>query len=180
MEKKLKYQMIYHKKNHSGPPTCFFRKDADMSTEESMLDLPFFQNFSEQEKKMFSEMKYSTLGYKKGDLIIQEGDADRSIFLLLTGSCLITKNEEGANIRLAKIGPGEVFGEMSRFSNRPRRSNVVANEDVLALKMGKDFFEKVTPELGNKIKDYLIDLLCRRLDTMNQAIMRISKLMRTP
>jgi CRP-like cAMP-binding protein len=151
-----------------------------MITEESILDLPFFQNFTDREIEMFKQVKQSTLEFKKGDLIIEEGDNDRSIFLLVSGTCLITKNEEGANIRLAKIGPGEVFGEMSRFSDKPRRSNVVANEEVVAIRMGKDFFERISSEMANKIKDYLIDLLCRRLDTMNGAIMRISKLMRAP
>jgi hypothetical protein len=32
--------------------------------------------------------------------------------------------------------------------------------------------------MSNKIKDYLIELLINRLDNMNEAIMRISKLMR--
>lgn len=151
-----------------------------MSIEELMLYLPFFQNFTDQERKTFAEMKNAILEFKKGDMIIEEGDTDRSIFLLVSGTCLITRNEGGANIRLAKVGAGEVFGEMSRFSDKPRRSNVVANEDVIVIKMGDDFFDIISPELANKIKDFLIDLLCRRLDTMNQAIMRISKLMRTP
>lgn len=32
--------------------------------------------------------------------------------------------------------------------------------------------------MSNKIKDHLIALLIKRLDNMNEAIMRISKLMR--
>ena len=113
------------------------------------------------------------------ETIIRENEQSTVLYLLLQGSCLITKTEDGANIRLAKVKPGEVFGEMSCFSNKPRKSNVVANEKVVILKMDEHFFEKVPPELGSKIKDYLIELLINRLDSMNAAIMRISKLMRS-
>ena len=67
---------------------------------------------------------------------------------------------------------------MSAFSKKPRQSNVVANDDVLVLKMDDYFFQKVNPDIKDKIKDYLIELLIDRLDNMNAAIMRISRLMR--
>ena len=45
--------------------------------------------------------------------------------------------------------------------------------------MDDHFFDKLAPELSNKIKDFLLELLIKRLDKMNEAIMRISKLMRS-
>jgi hypothetical protein len=44
--------------------------------------------------------------------------------------------------------------------------------------MDRGFFDRIKPEMSNKIKDHLIGLLINRLDNMNEAIMRISKLMR--
>ena len=149
-----------------------------MSIAEFLRDAPLLKKFSEAERQQFAEMKHAVLTFEKGDLIIKEGEQTRSLYLLISGSCLITKTEDGANIRLAKVSAGEVFGEMSCFSETPRKSNVVANEKVMALKMDDDFFQKVPAELGSKIKDFLIELLVSRLDSMNAAIMRISKLMR--
>ncbi len=67
---------------------------------------------------------------------------------------------------------------MSWVSGKPRQSNVIANEEVTAIEMDRDFFDRIKPEMSNKIKDHLIGLLIKRLDNMNEAIMRISKLMR--
>ena len=123
-------------------------------------------------------MEHSVEAFKPGENIITEGELTRSLYLLLQGSCLITKTEDDTKIRLSKLSPGEVFGEMSFFSDKPRQSTVSATEKVKVMKMDDDFFKKVDPDVRDKIKDYLIELLIKRLDNMNAAIMRISKLMR--
>jgi CRP/FNR family cyclic AMP-dependent transcriptional regulator len=149
-----------------------------MQLYELISDMTIFHRFSEKEKKDFSEMKHSVIEYDKGDTIIKEGDDSASLYLLLEGSCLITKTESDATIRLSKLKPGEIFGEMSFFSKKPRQSDVVANEKVSVINMDYNFFQKIHPDSRDKIKDYLIELLISRLDNMNAAIMRISKLMR--
>lgn len=141
-------------------------------------DVKMFEDFSEGEKKAFAKMEHAVFDFEKGENIITEGEFTRSLYLLLQGSCLITRTADQAKIRLSKLKPGEIFGEMSFFSQNPRKSSVTASEAVKVLKMDDDFFKKVTPEIRDRIKDYLIELLIERLDNMNEAIMRISKLMR--
>ena len=136
-------------------------------------------HFTTDEKKQFAEMEHSLVKFKKGKDIITEGEQTKSLYLLIQGTCLITKTEDEAKIRLSKLAPGEVFGEMSFFSDKPRQSTVSATEDVVVMKMNDDFFKQVNPDIKDKIKDYLIGLLIKRLDNMNAAIMKISKLMRT-
>lgn len=140
--------------------------------------MPMFKNFTADEKNKFAEMEHSLVKFAKGDNIITEGEQTKSLYLLIKGSCLITKTEHDAKIRLSKLSPGEIFGEMSFFSDKPRQSSVTATEDVLVMKMNDDFFKLISPDIRDKIKDYLIELLISRLDNMNAAIMKISKLMR--
>jgi len=144
-----------------------------------MIDeIPMFERFSDEEKTMLADMDHSLIEFAKDDMIIKEGDDSTSLYMLIKGTSLITKTTDDANIRLSKLRSGEIFGEMSAFSRKPRQSNVVANDDVLVLKMDDDFFHKVNPDIKDKIKDYLIELLIDRLDNMNAAIMKISRLMR--
>lgn len=67
---------------------------------------------------------------------------------------------------------------MSFFTKNPRHSNVIANENVLVMKLDKAFFKKVSPEIKDKIKNYLIELLINRLDSMNESFRKISKFIR--
>jgi serine/threonine-protein kinase len=140
--------------------------------------MPMFQNFSEKEKKLFAKMDHTLCEFRQGDTIIKEGENLTSIYLLMKGSVLISKKVNDAPIRLAKLKPGEIFGEMSFFSKKHRQSNVIANEDVLAVKIDEKFFENAKPAIKDKINNYFIQVLINRLDAMNESIMTISKLVR--
>ena len=140
--------------------------------------MPIFKHFTDQEKQAVCEMDHTLVDFQKGDLIIEEGDTTKSLFVLMKGSALITKKADDTTIRLSKLKPGELFGEMSFFSDHPRRTNVVANDKVVVIKIGETFVEKLDPVLQNKIKDYFIELLIVRLDHMNDSIMAISKSLR--
>jgi len=148
-----------------------------MSFDEMLKDVPLFNDFSEEEIQILVDMDPPVKDYVKDDHLITEGELS-TLFLLVKGVCRITKQQDGTNIQLSRLKPGEIFGEMSWVSGKPRQSNVIANEDVTVIEMDQVFFERIKPEMSNKIKDYLIGLLIKRLDNMNEAIMRISKLMR--
>jgi len=148
-----------------------------MSFHSLIIEMPVFEEFSEKEKKIFSNMEHALLRIKQGDLIITEGEHSRSLYLLLEGSLLITKSTPKALIRLSKINPGEIFGEMSFFLDRPRQTNVMANSDALILEMNINFFDSIKPQLEVKLMKYLIRLLVQRLDKMNLAVIDIAKLM---
>jgi CRP-like cAMP-binding protein len=150
-----------------------------MDIADLLKDVPLFDNFSDEEIQTLAEMAPPIKEYEKDEYLIREGDLSSTLFLLVKGVCLITREQDGANIQLSRLKPGEIFGEMSWVSGKPRQSNVVANEDVTAIEMDREFFDSIPAEMSSKIKDYLIELLIKRLDNMNEAIMRISKLMRT-
>jgi len=148
-----------------------------MGLYEQIEDMPMFKFFSEQEKRDFSTMEHSLLGFNKDNVIIREGESFSSLYLLIKGSILITKT--GYDTPLSKLTPGAVFGEMSFLSNKPRSTNVIANEKVLVMKMDDEFFRKVKPEIKDRIKDYLIELLISRLDAMNESLSKIAKFARS-
>ena len=53
------------------------------------------------------------LQYDKNELIIKEGDYGISIYKILKGTVKVFKKSGGTEIPLAKLGPGEIFGEMT-------------------------------------------------------------------
>ena len=51
--------------------------------------------------------------YQAGALIVQEGDAGSSAYLLKSGRVEVSKAVENTRIVLAVLEPGQIFGEMS-------------------------------------------------------------------
>lgn len=149
-----------------------------MSLCDVIQDMPMFRDFSGRDLKKFAEMEHNISEYQKGETIIEEGANFTSIYLLLMGNVKIVKKMDGHTILLARLKPGEIFGEMSFFSKKRRHSGAVACEGVRVLKMGEDFFEQAGVSIKDKLKNYFIELLINRLDAMNESIMAVSKLMR--
>jgi serine/threonine-protein kinase len=162
----------------SPPRSDVWPQEFAMNSYELIRDMPFFSRFTDKEKKVFAGMEHAQIRFRPHESIIRENEETSSLYLLLAGNCIITKTLGKSAIRLAKLSPGEIFGEMSFFTRKTRRSNVIASGEVLVLKMDDHFFEKLSAKARDKLKNALIELLILRLESMNQAIMRISKLMR--
>ncbi len=144
-----------------------------MKLYEMISEMPMFKSFSHEEKNEFVKMEHSFLGFKKGDVIIKEGDAFISMYLLIKGIVLITKSEQ--NTIISKLTPGVLFGEMSFFTNNPRYTNVIADEEVMVIKMDDSFFKQISVEIKDKIKDYIIEMLISRLDSMNESMAKLAR-----
>ena len=150
-----------------------------MNIYETIFKMPMFKNFSERDKKKFTKIEHSFLEFNRNDTIIKEGELSTDLYLLVKGTTLVTKTEGGISIRIAKLNPGDIFGEMAYYQKKPRETNVIANGPVTVLKLDDQFFKKAGSDARDKIKDYFIELLIDRLDRMNSSIMQISKVLRT-
>ncbi len=62
--------------------------------------------------------------FEAGETIVQKGEGGVGFYLVLEGSVEIKSD----GTTLAKLGPGQFFGEMSVVDNQPRSADVVALE----------------------------------------------------
>ena len=64
--------------------------------------------------------------YLPGDVIIREGDPGHELFLVSDGAVRV----ERAGGEVARLGPGEFFGELALMSGQPRNATVVAADPL--------------------------------------------------
>lgn len=76
-------------------------------------------------------------------LVLREGDAASSFFLVARGRVQITRGAQ----RLATLGEGSVFGEMALLSNAPRNATVSVLEDADLLEFGADALRAASSEV---------------------------------
>ena len=64
--------------------------------------------------------------FRKGEVIIQQGESGDSMFVLWEGllSVFVVPKINGEQIRVAQIGPGEFFGEMSLLTGETRSATI--------------------------------------------------------
>ena len=85
-----------------------------------MDSIPIFIDLDEQELKDVSE-SCTPRNYPKNSMIILEEEFGDIVFIIVTGTVKITRvNDEGKEVILSLLGPGEIFGEMAILDGEAR------------------------------------------------------------
>ncbi len=76
---------------------------------------------------------------RKGEVLFREGDPGQELFVIREGSVVISKPVLGRVEQvLARLGPGDFFGEMSLFDRAPRSASVQAETETLLLCLDRE------------------------------------------
>lgn len=65
-------------------------------------------------------------GFADGDVIFEEGDEGSHLYVIQAGQVEICRQGQGGKRMLARLGPGEFFGEMSVVLGEPRTARAVS------------------------------------------------------
>ena len=102
--------------------------------------------------------------FSKGTVIINEGDTTPyNMYIVLQGTVAVYKKfRQFGETSLAVLGPGNFFGEMSLFLQRPRSATVVSKEETVTLEINQSNFHKIIAEFPD-VAYTLMQTLCSRL-----------------
>jgi CRP-like cAMP-binding protein len=109
--------------------------------------------------------------FRKGDLIIREGDRDRRLFIVISGSVEVVKGLGAENERQLRImGPLSYFGEMSLIDDLVRSASVVAREDAELLSVDHAHL-RTAIEAYPEIAFELLQMLSRRIRAIEKNML---------
>lgn len=80
--------------------------------------------------------------FAKDHVIARQGEVGTGFFLVANGAVRVVR--DGRTI--ARIGPGDFFGELSVLDGRPRVAQVIADEPTICLALASWDFEAVVME----------------------------------
>ena len=84
---------------------------------------------------------------KRGQVLFREGDVGEEMFLVRQGSIVISKPVTGRVEQvLARIGPGDFFGEMALFDHSPRSATVQSDSESSLLVLDREGLRRLTEE----------------------------------
>lgn len=113
-----------------------------------------------------------------GNVIIEEGAMQTEVFVVISGRLEVrAKQEDGSEVLLAQVGPGETLGEISLFDPGPAAATVTATEFSQLWRIADDDlmdFMKENPGAGNVLLRTLASILAQRLRQMNPKAFGLS------
>jgi CRP/FNR family transcriptional regulator, cyclic AMP receptor protein len=129
--------------------------------------VPFFANFKPKELEDLASRQNLFFKFEENQRIIEEGDTDQALYIILRGSVLITKTMPDKEVTLTKLNQGAVFGEMSLLRLGKRTSNAVADTSTILMGIKLDALEGMDFKLQVKFKDQLLKVVLKRFETVN-------------
>lgn len=92
-----------------------------------------------------TELRWETL--PRGAVLMRQGDAGDCLYFIVTGRLRVFgRRDDGSEVDIAEVGPGEALGEMALLSNEPRSASVDALRDSELLVLSRAGFERLVNE----------------------------------
>jgi len=107
--------------------------------------------------------------FQSGSVIFEEGDPGSRLYVIQSGQVRIVKRTGGRAMTLARLGPGEFFGEMALLDRQPRSATAVVDEAARLLELDEAAFEKIVADRG-EVALRILKRLSRRLRESNRQV----------
>lgn len=113
--------------------------------------------------------------FQVGQVVCDQDDPGDSMFVVAAGRAEVRiRNNQGQFVSVAKLGPGELIGELALIDAQPRSAQVKAVSKVEGLQlMRADFvlLQKKLHPATYKIMKRIVRTVCGRLRSTNISIM---------
>jgi CRP-like cAMP-binding protein len=122
-----------------------------------LRDIGLFGGLDDESLRILAE-RLPTHKAEPGSTVIQEGDPSKEMFVVLGGELEVVKQSRSRHdVRVALIGPGDWFGEMSILDVQPRSASVRALAPTLLLRITTEHVEQLL--YRRDVKAYAILLM---------------------
>ena len=109
---------------------------------EDMAKVPLFAAASKRDLQRLAKAS-DEVKVKAGKQLVEQGHTGHEFFLIVEGEASVRRN----NRKIATLGPGQFFGELSLLDRGPRSASVVAETDMTLLVLGQREFAGVLDEV---------------------------------
>lgn len=105
-----------------------------------LAHIPLFANMTNEERGGLAQL-LQPKRFGPGEAIVWVGEAGREFFVIEQGKVAITlPDDQGRELVLASLGPGQFFGEISLLDGGPRTATARAETDCTLMELGRDEF----------------------------------------
>lgn len=123
-----------------------------------LKNVPLFAKLNAKFGQIADVMQYST--FEKDARVIRQGDAGDFLYMIKSGSVVITKESVRTSTELARLSAGQSFGELALLSNAPRAATITALEKLCVYTIDKATFNSVLGDLAEaEIESMGIEIL---------------------
>jgi CRP-like cAMP-binding protein len=110
---------------------------------------------------------------QSGDILIAEGDAQESLYVILSGTLHIVSSPGDRQMLLASFGEGDSIGEINLFDPATASATAVVRSSGLIWSLSREEFEAflaADPAAGVAVMKGLLRQVAKRIRSMNEKL----------
>ena len=104
--------------------------------------VPLFADLSKRHLRQLSKLASET-NVRSGGYIVQAGQPGRAFYVILEGRAKVVRGVGPSGRRVATLGPGDFFGELALLDGGPRTASVIAEDDLVAVRVPRSAFRRM-------------------------------------
>lgn len=149
-------------------PAWVDRQEDDTKRAEILESIFLFENMPYHARLQVGRIVQEHF-FAPGEILVTQGSMDRSMFFVVDGEVGVQRD----GTVLARLGPGEHFGELALVDNLPRSASVIGRTFGSAISISSEQLEefvKREPELGSELLWKLLRVMGTRLRQTNERL----------
>jgi small-conductance mechanosensitive channel/CRP-like cAMP-binding protein len=131
----------------------------------ALAKVDLFSGLSEKLQRALADQLEFT-PFATGEAVTREGETDDGLYMIVEGEAIVRIGtgratssgfDDGRDV--ARLGPGQFFGEMSLMTGEARTATVIAATELLCYRMNKTAFSQIleqTPAIADQVAEVLV------------------------
>ncbi len=133
--------------------------------------LKFFKDFSDEQITEVVDAS-EWFDYKKGDVIVSEGEIETSFYIVTKGGVEVRKDD----VIIGRMYQGDCFGEIAFITREPRLASITARTDVSLMVVSGALLEQASLETQLQYYRVFLENLVARLSSATEQLTEREKL----
>lgn len=135
----------------------------------ALQQVDLFSGLSPQlQRRLADHLEFTP--FAAGEAVTREGEHDDGFYMIVEGEAIVRIGSGGSGSNdssgfftsreVARLRPGQFFGEMSLMTGEARTATVIAVTDLRCYRMNKQAFEEIlkeTPQVAEQIAEVLVN-----------------------
>ena len=135
---------------------------------QSLRQVPMFREIDPARLKLLA-FTSERVNFAPGQRFFSRGDPADAAYVILDGTACVLLETSAASIKVAELGRNDLLGEMGILSDTPRSATIVADSDVIALRIDKRVFLELLSQFP-QMSIAVMRELAKRLERTNASL----------
>ncbi|MBN9257286.1 MULTISPECIES: cyclic nucleotide-binding domain-containing protein [unclassified Mesorhizobium] len=136
-----------------------------------LSDVRLFQGFTQEQLRLLAFGAETTLLQAERKLYREDDEAD-SAYIVVSGSIVLYREQDGAGVPVAMAGPGTILSELALIADTRRLTSASAATDSEVIRLSRKMFRRILeeyPEIAEQLYQRISDefqAMIRRLEEL--------------